>query len=412
MSDLSVLSPRRDPYRLDTPALHRDGRWLADQIARLAVKLPIHLRGLHYAIVAAAVAVRFNGLPYTNTEENWIWLSEVAAKAARWLGYLPFDSIVDERNEAPAIFIPEAVEPRPRVYCSFDFRLPDPDDLEPIAALDGLRPRQPYRIVLAGEKTSLRAILEPVARRFGAELVLPTGEMSDTLIKGIADRAAEDGRPCVVLYFADFDPAGWQMPVSVARKLQALGDLMPGLPLIEVHRVALLPQDVERLGLPSTPLKATEKRADGWRARWGGLEQTEIDALAALRPDELRRITEDAVAPFFDPTLEARSFDARRAWQQRADECLCAVVDQDWLEQARLELQAKLAEIEPELRRLQSALELDVSALDLPPVPEVGPDVDGLPSAPPPLWSSEEDWTEATRRLAADIAHADGEARP
>jgi hypothetical protein len=32
-----------------------------------------------------------------------------------------------------------------------------------------------------------------------------------------------------------------------------------------------------------------------------------------------------------------------------------------------------------------------------------------LPPAPPPLWDSEEDWTEATLRLAADKAHSGGE---
>ena len=39
----------------------------------------------------------------------------------------------------------------------------------------------------------------------------------------MADRsAARDGRPMVVFYFSDCDPSGWQMPVSLYRKLQAL----------------------------------------------------------------------------------------------------------------------------------------------------------------------------------------------
>ena len=32
MKDLTVLD--NDPYRLDTPANHRDGKWFAGQIAR------------------------------------------------------------------------------------------------------------------------------------------------------------------------------------------------------------------------------------------------------------------------------------------------------------------------------------------------------------------------------------------
>ena len=32
-----------------------------------------------------------DGSPYTNTEKDWTWLDEKAGKAARWLGYIPFD---------------------------------------------------------------------------------------------------------------------------------------------------------------------------------------------------------------------------------------------------------------------------------------------------------------------------------
>jgi hypothetical protein len=41
---------------------------------------------------------------------------------------------------------------------------------------------QHYRIILFGEKTSLSPILRPIAERIGAEMILPTGEASDTLI--------------------------------------------------------------------------------------------------------------------------------------------------------------------------------------------------------------------------------------
>src|SRR5258708_21927390 len=35
LNDLTVLSAQVDPYRLDTPAGHRDGSWLAEQLDRL-----------------------------------------------------------------------------------------------------------------------------------------------------------------------------------------------------------------------------------------------------------------------------------------------------------------------------------------------------------------------------------------
>ena len=60
-------------------------------------------------------------------------------------------------------------------------------------------------------------MLDPVADRFSADLYLPTGEISDTLVYTMASRMVpDDGRPMVVFYFADCDPAGWQMPISVS----------------------------------------------------------------------------------------------------------------------------------------------------------------------------------------------------
>lgn len=44
------------------------------------------------------------------------------------------------------------------------------------------------------------------------------------------------------------------------------------------------------------PPKATERRADKWTAAMG-VQQTEIDALAALQPDVLTQMATDAIAP-------------------------------------------------------------------------------------------------------------------
>ena len=136
-----------------------------------------------------------------------------------------------------------------------------------------------------------------------ADLYLPTGEISDTLVHRIARDANDDGRPLVMFTLADCDPAGRQMSVSIGRKLQALRDLLfPDL-RFEVVPVALNPEQVAALGLPSTPLKETEKRADRWREAFG-IEQTEIDALATLRPDVLREIVERAFDPYVDRGLK------------------------------------------------------------------------------------------------------------
>ena len=106
MGALTVLADQNDPYRHDTKAGHRDGAWLAVQFER-AIRDKrgkyIHLRGLHYAIVAAADVVKPNGKLYLNTDDDWTWLQREPVKAARWLGYVPFEAIVDERNAPPVL---------------------------------------------------------------------------------------------------------------------------------------------------------------------------------------------------------------------------------------------------------------------------------------------------------------------
>ena len=155
---------------------------------------------------------------------------------------------------------------------------------------------------------------------------MPDAVNRSLTLYGIAKRAADDGRPCRIFYLSDFDPTGFHMPVEVSRKLQALiDDRFEGLD-VQMHRCALTADQVRQLGLPSTPMKETERRADKWRDRFG-VEQTEIDALATLRPQELTKIVKAAIAPYWDKTLHARTLDARDEAQREASRILGEIVE-------------------------------------------------------------------------------------
>ena len=151
---LTVLSCQRDPYRLDTPAGHRDGEWFAQQVQRfLGRTARVHLRGLHYRISASADVRTPNGLPYTNTDENWEWLTESAANAGRWLGYVPFERIIDERNAPPEIYVTEAASPQGFLSYGQQTDIPlSVNDALPKYCLSVFGARQAYRIFLFGEK--------------------------------------------------------------------------------------------------------------------------------------------------------------------------------------------------------------------------------------------------------------------
>ena len=142
-------------------------------------------------------------------------------KAARWLGYIPFEAITDERNAPPVVRLFEHPEPSSAIAVG-GIELSVPEELAPEPMLVDYRGVQPYKLILFGEKTSLEPVLAPIAELGQADLYLPTGEASDTMIQMMARIGAEDGRPMIVFYLSDCDPAGWQMAVSVSRKLQAL----------------------------------------------------------------------------------------------------------------------------------------------------------------------------------------------
>jgi hypothetical protein len=406
MKDLTVLAVQNDPFRIDTPAAHRDGEWLAINAERLLGQRKIHLRGLHYALVTDAPA-KPNGDPYRNTDADWGWLQEKAADAARWLGFLPFDRIIDKRNDAPVEReFEQPGEPWPWLSARVHVEIPDAADIEPMVGLGSFKGVQPYKIVMVGEKSSLDDVLGPIANRYGADLFLPTGEMSDTLIHRIAANGAKDGRPMVVLYFSDADPSGWQMPISVARKLQALKvGFFPDMD-VQVHRVALTPDQVREYGLPSTPLKPSEKRANAWTEATG-LEQTEIDALASLRPDLLREIARDAIKPFYDTSLEGRVLRTRAQWEREAQAIVDSRFDQQMLDQLRVEFETKLTELRTEIDAINDALRVDISDFDLPPIPIV-PEAEVSGSNGTPLLDSAAGFTAQTRGLIDSKAYRNG----
>ena len=383
MKDLTVLAVQNDPFRIDTPAAHRDGEWLAIQVDRLVpASKKIHLRGLHYVLVTDE-PTKPNGETYRNNDADWTWLQDKAADAARWLAYLPFDRIIDKRNDAPVVRLAQRPrEPRPWLSATVHIDIPNAADLEPVVGLGWFEGIQPYRIVMIGEKSSLDDVLAPIAMGYNADLYLPTGEMSDTLIYNIASVGADDGRPVVVLYFSDADPAGWQMPISVARKLQAFKvGFFPDLD-IQLHRVGLTPDQVREYGLPSTPLKETERRANAWTTATG-LEQTEIDALVSLQPEVLRNLAREAIKPFYDKSLNQRVADAREQWEREAQAVVDDSLDQEQLDQLRADLEAKLAELESELEAFNDAVRIETNDFDLPPIPPVPePEVSGSNGTP------------------------------
>ena len=218
LSDWTVVSNESDPAQI-TRARFNNALWLSDWWNRAKLRLSInefHLRGGHYMLFGET---KPNGKEY-GTAADWNWLKKIA-KDARWYGLIPFTDVIDEKNDAPFVWTPNPAQPVPSVVADYGFYLPTLEDITPTVALGangrdgengidsgGLIPAQPYRIVMIGEKTSLRRILLPLARKYNADLILFSGDGSNTYLYDLARRASVDRRPVVVLYFSDCDPRG------------------------------------------------------------------------------------------------------------------------------------------------------------------------------------------------------------
>jgi hypothetical protein len=412
LKDLTVLSQQVDPFRLDTPANHRDGEWLANaarDVGVLTGDRTIHLRGLHYAITMSSVSfTRPDGTPYINNDDCWGWLQEDAAKAARWLGYIPFDQIFDKRNATPIVRIFERKSAWSYLHVGVDVDIPDAEDIEPTLGLADFEGVQPYKLVFIGEKASLDEGLTPIADEVQADLYLPTGNISDTLVHQIAKFGADDGRPMVVLYFSDCDMSGWNMPIEVCRKLQAFkASLYPDLEFRQ-YRALLTPDQVRQHDLPISPLKINRKTgayADKRAAEWiraMGVELTTPTTLPLLQ-----RMARQAVAPFYDRTLAARVNEARQAWLGEAQAIVDASVDQEHLDRLRVEASAKLATLRAEIEAINEAARVDADDFDLPPIPPVPePVISG--DQPMPLLDSGWSFADQCRRLIDSKAYRNG----
>ena len=336
------------------------------------------------------------------------WIQDVAGDAARWLDLVPFEAIPDERNAQPIRRNVKRVEAQP--YAGHGWVEPSTGrTLDPYVGL--WTPEegeafaiQPYRLAVFGEKTSLASTLGPIAASYGASLYLPTGESSDTMAYWLMRDAAEDGRPLRVFYVSDCDPSGWQMSISLARTVQALRDMLfADVPEPELYSVALTPEQVNEYQLPENPIKATDKRAEQWKAAFG-IEGTEIDSLLVRKPGVLDGLLTDALDGFYDHTLDRRVKEAEDAWQREADQALIDHIGADALQQMRTDAEERLSQVDDLIAEVNDILTVNVDDVELPPFVVPEPEAErGTPL--PAILSREWDWAEQTKRLKARKAY-------
>lgn len=334
--DLLVLANANDPFYCGQPAQRRQAEWFAEVWHSLGDLDGAHLRRIHYQALSVGISL-LDGSAYLNTDAHWKLLQD-ASKFARTLELVPVEAFVDRRNPAPHLYAPE-----PRTWTPAPGAYRDEDDITEVAipylssslsrgnfavpdltvsGYDYAPADQPYHLEVWIEKSTMNDVLVPLCSRLGADLVTGVGFQSISSVagkEGLLGRAARHGKPTRIFYIADFDPAGTNMPRSVARQIEYWHDAHGNAIEVKLAPIALTREQVIEYELPRIPIKDDDKRKANFEDRFGE-GAVELDALEALHPGELARIVSEAVEPYIDRTLEHRLEDVEVAAQELLDE--------------------------------------------------------------------------------------------
>jgi hypothetical protein len=328
---LLALSPSNDPFYAGSPTQLTRAQWFAALWDRFHFPYGVHLRRIHYVLISQSPPVLMtDGGAYQNTQECWSELGD-ASKLARHLGLVDPAAFTDHRNPKPHL-LPSRPhdydgEPGlsvgeswgewelPGIFANLSGQFGMPAAAVEIVGYDYHLSDQPYHLEIWVEKSTMNDVLVPLCERLGVTLVTGLGFQSISSVVRMLERI---DRPTRIFYISDFDPAGDQMPVAVARQVEYYRDkFAPGVD-IKLTPLALTREQVVRYNLPRIPIKDSDRRRGDFQDRRGE-GAVELDALEALRPGELARLVEEAVRPYRDEALEGRLEAARDEARRSAE---------------------------------------------------------------------------------------------
>jgi hypothetical protein len=207
-------------------------------------------------------------------------------------------------------------------------------------------------------------ILIPLCREYSIVLVTGNGFMSMISVSKFLKRVEHAGKPSIVLYICDFDPAGKHMPKAVARQIEywlKFYDLDFDVKLIPV---VLTEDQVQRYGLPRKPITESDRRKKNFEDE-NGEGAVELDALEALYPGKLRQIVKESILEFRDDDLEDEFDQAQSNLEDNLSEAWRQHVDpyQDDLDEIEEDTQEIVRGYNDELLELNSKMQDDLKPI-------------------------------------------------
>jgi len=296
---LFVLSPGNDPFYVGSPGQIEKAKWFGQVYRDMGSPLECHVRRVHYWLVSQEPKYKKpDGTEYQNTDKDWLFLT-LCSKYARYAKTVPIENIIDRRNPPPKINIYDIEDETPTEA---------KNNINAESIIDDIVRRfrcwwavntQKYHIEIWCEKSTMNDVLEPIASKYGLNLVTGLGELSITACYLLIKRIKEIKKPVRIFYISDFDPAGECMPISVARKIEYFIRDEGLEDHVKLKQIMLTPKQCLQYQLPRTPIKSTEKRKEGFEERHGQ-GATELDALEALHSGEMKKIITNKILKYID----------------------------------------------------------------------------------------------------------------
>ncbi|MEO0247874.1 MAG: hypothetical protein ABIM20_07855 [candidate division WOR-3 bacterium] len=173
----------------------------------------------------------------------------------------------------------------------------NPKDVIKNALISSLEPpeidiweNQDYHLELWIEKDALIKLFKQIAKKYQLNLYPSRGYSSLTKIHEAQERYKEQikrGKRCIILYFGDLDPSGWNIYEVIQKKFSDIP--------IKIERIAVNRGQTE--GLIPMPLKEKDTRIKSFLKQ---LNLTECYELDALEPEFIFSLAEDAINRYFD----------------------------------------------------------------------------------------------------------------
>lgn len=300
VKDILALAPKNDPFWTGTCTQVAMAEWFAGEFS--GYPSGVHLRRMHYALMSRPGAQMHDGSPYENTIECWQYMME-AGKYARYLGLVELGDFED--HKAPAPFLRAS-------YCQSQAIGEAVEDF--IAEISFIpinaHQLQAYHLEVWIEKSTMQDVLEPIARRYQANIIIGEGELSITSVNPMLfRRILEADRPVRIFYVSDFDPQGTNMPVSISRKIEFFNYHRDPPFDIKLKHILLTRDQVRKYQLPRKPIKATNKLKGRFEDRFGE-GAVELDALEALHPGVFGSILRSELEPYFDDEKNGEAAEA------------------------------------------------------------------------------------------------------